>query len=186
MKVNREFIEKISEIVLPELIELIPQLITGNLGIILPSIGSIYFEYRNKEKNDKIINDLKTQISNLTKEEQENIESSIRSVVNEMLSNIEYEYVELYLIDGFKVVLNHEENIIECLNALQDAWEENAYSLKSWVRGNIFTINNTIIFNLSDHQCREDLEELLISIKSIIENCIVGTSYGIIKKVIFF
>lgn len=194
MKNNEKtaFLKKISEAALPEVLNLLPNIIPGALGMTLPFIGNVYLNFKQTEAQTSMKNDieeLRNKINTLDNEKQEKILTKIKEICQNY-----FEYgldnsgknVEIYTVDNFKIVFRDEEYVIDCVNALLEARDDEESIIYQYA-DNIFSINNSIIVNLLEYQKRYDLEELLAEIEEIInETCDTTWGKSPIKELHFY
>lgn len=194
MKSNEKntFLKKLSEAAFPEVLNLLPNIIPGTLGMTLPFIGNVYLNFKQNEEQTLIkseIEELKNKINTLDNEKQEKILAKIREICKKYLEcglEDSAKSVEIYTVDNFKIVFRDEEYVIDCMNALLDA-RDNEESYTYQYTDTIFSLNNSIIVNLLEYQKRSDLEELLVEIEDIInETCDVTWGKSPIKEIHFY
>lgn len=184
----KETLTKFPGAALPELLDFIPLLLPGKVGLILPFIGKVYLNYKDNEDSQKQIDKLKMRISHLEEREQEKVRIELNNIYN-TYNNVMVEAnegcSEIYSVNCFKIVLQDDEYIIDCLEKLTDALNEDYYFAE--LVDNIFSIDNGIIVNLLNSEHRRNLNDALLEIEEII-NEVCEYSWGkiAIKKIIFY
>ena len=193
-----EILKHLPSATMPEVLNLLPNIIDGRLAISLSFIGNIVLNFNqiietNGIKND--INELDENIKSLYKKineldlkEQEKVLEEIKKVCATKIKHILYNRdVDIYTVDSMEIVLRYE---VEDSNFIEETLLEEMKNEESVIYEFVDTLyfnDNKIVINLIEPKYKDNLYDFIGEIDNLIKD-LFDTLWGrsLIKKIYFY
>ncbi|WP_294189514.1 hypothetical protein [uncultured Clostridium sp.] len=183
-----EYLKCIPSATIPEILNLLPNILGGSLGISLSFIGNTILNLRNNIEIKESIERLGKKINDLSREQQEKVKEELRKVCTIQIENLlNAGTSEMYTIDGLEIILRNED---EDYNSISQGILEAVHDEDSLIYQLVdtaYTSGNKIVINLLEPKNREVANQLIDEIDRLIKE-LCGTLWNrsMIKKITFY
>lgn len=189
---RRQLLKGLAQTTVPEALNVLSIILPGPLGVIVPTLGNIYLNFKegqSTQERENVIKKLNSKFEKLPNERDKKIVlNEIEKACEKYLDDINkrgFISSEIFSVDTITIVLRDEEYIQESLCALQELIEDNN-SLVYAFADNPFFIAKNIIVNLLEPQRKSQIESLVDEMVAAIDGACDMNWNRTAVKVIYF